>query len=316
MKKRIKSLIGMIIALTMILPTVLPVATPVSAQNPYGFNDFPTGWSAPAMSHAVENGLIYGKSEDRICPTDNLTRAEMATIINRAFGATVAKDISAFSDVAQSAWYYNEIKKAYNMQNLYGDAGGTMRPDAFIIREEAIAIVARAMVLSGYSASNLDKFNDKDQISDWAVDPLASMVANGYVNGDEKSNMNPKAFITREEFAQLLHNIVKHYYDAEDGVTTFNENVMINEPTTSLSDLVVNGDLILGDGVGTSTIVLKNVKVTGRILIRGATHISFENSNFAGGVTVKNVNDVVHFDHFSDEVHFNDMQRTSNNKFL
>ncbi len=308
MRKRVKSLIGMIIAMTMILPTALPVTTPVSAQNSYGFNDFPTGWSAPAMSHAVENGLIYGKSEDRICPTDNLTRAEMATIINRAFGATVEKDISAFSDVAQSAWYYNEIKKAYNMQTLYGDAGGTMRPDAFIIREEAIAIVARAMVLSGYSASNLDKFNDKDQIADWAVDPLASMVANGYVNGDEKSNMNPKAFITREEFAQLLHNIVKHYYDAEDGVTTFNGNVMINEPTTSLSDLVVNGDLILGDGVGTSNIVLKNVKVTGRILIRGATHISFKNSNFGGGVTVKNVNDVVHFDHFSDEVHFNDMQ--------
>ncbi|MBQ2896936.1 MAG: InlB B-repeat-containing protein [Clostridia bacterium] len=310
MKKCVKSLISMIIALTMLMPTALPVFADnsVPADSLYGFVDFPTGWSKTAMAHAVENGLIYGKTSERIYPHDNLTRAEMATIINRAFGSTVTKDISAFADVSQSQWYYNDIKKAYNMQTLYGDAGGTMRPDAFIIREEAIAIVARAMVLSGYAASNLDKFKDKADISDWAIDPLASMAACGYVNGDEKSNMNPKAFITREEFAQLLHNIIKHYYNEEDGITTFKGNVMVNKPFTSLSNLVINGDLILGDGVGTSTIVLKNVKVTGRILIRGATHISFENSNFEGGVTVKNVNDVVHFDHFSDEVHFNYMK--------
>jgi len=297
MNKHIKSIISIIVALTMLIPGSLPVF----ADNLYGFKDFPTGWSEAAMSHAVGNGLIYGKSSDRIAPEDNLTRAEMATIVNRAFGATVEKDISAFSDVSESAWYYKDIAKAYNMQTLYGDASGTMRPDDFIIREEAIAIVARAMVLSGYSASNLDRFKDKADISDWAIDPLASMAANGYVNGDESSNMNPKAFITREEFAQLLYNIIKHYYNPDNKQEVYKGNLMLNKPDISLENIKVDGDLVLGDGVGKSIINLTNVEITGRLLVRGAAQITLKNVTAGGGVTVKNVNRTVHFNNYEYE---------------
>ncbi len=297
MRKCIRALISLVLALVMITPVALPVA----ADSSYGFIDFPTGWSAPAMAHAVANGIIYGKTENTIAPGDNLTRAEMGTIINRAFGATIGKDISAFSDVSASAWYYEEIKKSYNMQTMYGDEGGTMRPDAPIIREEAIAIVARAMVLSGYSASELNKFNDKAEVAGWAVDPVASMVANGYVNGDDKSNLNPKAYITREEFAQLIYNIIKHYYNKDAKSESYQGNLMLNKPDISLENITVNGDLILGDGVGTSKITLTNIDIKGRLLVRGAAQITLKNVTTAKGVVVKNVNGTVHFDNYRDE---------------
>ena len=297
MRKCFKSLLVAMLALVMLIPTALPAA----ADNSYGFKDFPTGWSAPAMSHAVANGIIYGKTSDRIAPEDNLTRAEMATIINRAFGATVKGDISKFTDVDPSAWYYEEIQKAYNMQTLYGDAGNTMRPDAPIIREEAIAIVARAMVLSGYSASNLDKFKDKGEIADWAIDSLASMTANGYVNGDETSKVNPKANITREEFAQLIYNIIKHYYNPNAKSDEYQGNLMLNKPDISLENITVNGDLILGDGVGTSKITLTNITIKGRLLVRGAAQITLKDVTTGKGVVVKNVNGTVHFDNYRDE---------------
>jgi len=297
MRKCIKSLISIVLMLAMLMPTAMPV----TADGAYGFSDFPTGWSAPAMAHAVENGIIYGKSSDRIAPEDFLTRAEMAAIINRAFGATVKKDISKFSDVSASEWYYADIQKAYNMQTLYGDDGNTMRPDEPIIREEAIAIIARAMVLSGYSASNVDRFVDKAQIADWAVDPIASMAANGYVNGDEASRVTPKANITREEFAQLMYNIVKHYYNPNAKNETYQGNLMLNKPGISLKDITVNGDLILGDGVGTSVITLTNIDIKGRLLVRGAAQITLKNVTTGKGVVVKNVNGTVHFDNYREE---------------
>ena len=54
-RKCVKSLISILLALVMIVPTALPVM----ADNSDGFSDFPTGWSAPAMAHAVKNGIIY-----------------------------------------------------------------------------------------------------------------------------------------------------------------------------------------------------------------------------------------------------------------
>ena len=93
-----------ITALIMTLLMILSSFTNVIAATPSDFVDFPTGWSKEAVTAAVNNGLLNGRTANTIVPEGNLTRAEMATIINRAFGATVEKNISAFWDVPADAW--------------------------------------------------------------------------------------------------------------------------------------------------------------------------------------------------------------------
>lgn len=54
------------------------------------FIDMPSNWAAAPLENAVKNGLISGYDTAKgkeIRPNGKLTRAEMAAMINRAFGA-------------------------------------------------------------------------------------------------------------------------------------------------------------------------------------------------------------------------------------
>lgn len=290
----------------LVLLISMPIAFSALASSPSDFVDFPTGWSNEAVTAAVSNGLINGRSANKIEPEGNLTRAEMATIINRAFGATIEKSISSFSDVSPNEWYYHEIAKAYNMQTFQGDASGTMRPDAFITREEVFAVIARALVLETTDYSSLERFNDKYAISEWAKTYAAVLAAKGYVNGDTIGNLNPLANITREEFAQIMHNIVKTYH-ITSGTHTYAgpDSTLIRTGGVTLSNVTVEGDLILGDGVGKGDVTLINVTIKGRLLARGGEgKVTLTNTTVAGGVVVKDVNGIVNFNNYRAEAPF------------
>lgn len=79
------------------------------------FRDYQrTAWYADCMDAAVKNGLLRGNDQGLLRPDGNLTRAEMAAIMNRAFGAYQTADISQFrkqrrtfyfEDASKSVWY-------------------------------------------------------------------------------------------------------------------------------------------------------------------------------------------------------------------
>ena len=297
-----KRIISMLLTIAMLL-TMVPATFAASASD---FTDFPTGWSKEAMAFSVDNGLLNGKSANRIEPVANLTRAEMATIINRAFGAKVTADISRYSDVKQSDWFYVEMQKAVNMQTFNGDGNGRLRPNDAITREEVMAVIARAMVLEQTDYSPLNKFADSGKFADWAKPYAAALVAGGYVNGLGNGKINPKVNITREEFAQLMYNIFKTYISEQgtyNSVTPKN-CVMINQSNVALNNVTIYGDLVLGDGVGSGFISLTNVKIMGRLLARGG-NITLTNVTTENGVVVKNVNGTTHFNNFKTEPVFN-----------
>lgn len=307
-----------ITALIMTLLMILSSFANVIAATPSDFVDFPTGWSKEAVTAAVNNGLLNGRTANTIVPEGNLTRAEMATIINRAFGATVEKNISAFWDVPADAWYYHEVAKAYNMQTFQGDAAGTMRPEDFITREEVFAVIARALVLETSDYSSLGRFYDAGYISDWAKPYAAILVSKGYVNGDTSGNINPLSNITREEFAQIMHNIVKTYYTvAGDYNYTGPSSSLIRSGNVTLSNVTIEGDLILGDGVGKGNVTLNNVTIKGRLLARGGEgKVTLTNTTVAGGVVVKDVNGIVNFNNYRKEAPFAGIREITKATFL
>ena len=307
-----------ITALIMTLLMILSSFANVIAATPSDFVDFPTGWSKEAVTAAVNNGLLNGRTANTIVPEGNLTRAEMATIINRAFGATVEKNISAFWDVPADAWYYHEVAKAYNMQTFQGDAAGTMRPEDFITREEVFAVIARALVLETSDYSSLGRFYDAGYISDWAKPYAAILVSKGYVNGDTSGNINPLSNITREEFAQIMHNIVKTYYTvAGDYNYTGPSSSLIRSGNVTLSNVTIEGDLILGDGVGKGNVTLNNVTIKGRLLARGGEgKVTLTNTTVAGGVVVKDVNGTVNFNNYRKEAPFAGIREITKATFL
>ena len=101
-----------ILALFLATVSCLSLAVSASAANTVNrkatdFRDYDrTAWYAEAVSAAVDNGLLYGKSSTILDPNGDMTRAEMAAIINRSFGCYKTADISQYKDVSNSKWYY------------------------------------------------------------------------------------------------------------------------------------------------------------------------------------------------------------------
>ena len=85
-----------ILALFLSVVTCLSLAVSASAANTTtrkatDFKDYDAkAWYAEAVSAAVDNGLLYGKSKTQLDPNGLLTRAEMAAITNRSFGCYTA----------------------------------------------------------------------------------------------------------------------------------------------------------------------------------------------------------------------------------
>ena len=228
------------------------------------FSDMPDNWATAALKKAVENNLLAG-SDGKIMPDASLTRAQMATIMSRAFGATELADISSFSDVKEDAWYYEYMAKAVKMGVFKGD-GASLNPENNITREEAFTVLARAFALENAGADVLVDFVDKDSVSSWAVPTVAAIVKNNYAKGSD-GYLNPNSNITRAEFAVLMDNIVKVYITSPGVCNSVEKgNVVVRTNGVTFSGVKIEGDLILGPSIIAKGVILKNSSVTGRIV--------------------------------------------------
>ena len=276
-----KNTIAMVLAGAMLLPSN------AFAADLSQYRDFPNDWSAKSLEQAIDDGLLNG-SNGMIDAKGLLTRAQMAAIVSRAFGAAKTASLDDYRDVLPSAWYYSDMGKAVKMGAFQG-ANGLLNPDAPITREEAFTVLARAFALEGGSSATLKDFVDGGTVSSWASESVAALVAGGYVNG-ANGMLNLKNNITRAEFAKVITGMAASYVGAE-GVSgkTVEGNMVVRESGASLSGMTINGDLIIADSA--DKVSLDNVKVTGRIVIRGAsTEASLKNCSAGKGVLVSNPN--------------------------
>ena len=249
------------------------------------FEDMPTDWSADAVQSAVTNGLLSGK-DGLIAAADNLTRAEMATIITRAFNAEVEDDIS-FTDVKTDAWYKSAVAKAVHMGAMNGSGSNGFTPAASVTRQEVFVVLARVLKLADGSAEDLAAFSDADKTASWAAPAVAALVKAGYVSGSNGA-LNPTGNITRAEFAQVMYNIFHNAYLNE--AATYEEvdgdNVIISIANVTLKGVEVKGDVVVADGVGDGDVFLEDVTIGGRLVVRGG---GMNSIHVKGKTTVDNV---------------------------
>lgn len=118
------------------------------------FSDVPRdAWYFPYVEAAARAGWIKG---DRDCygtgtrpctarPADRVNRAEMATLLQRAYRLAYLGIAPDFSDNARGQWYHDPIQTAADHCILEGDGGTTrVRPAASMNRAEMVVIFDRA----------------------------------------------------------------------------------------------------------------------------------------------------------------------------
>jgi len=265
------------------------------------FSDMPPekSWSYDALSFAIENKLLTGTSAGQIDPNGKLTRVQLAAIMNRIFGATKEADLSGYSDLTDS-WTSTQLAIAAQMGIMTGYGDHTMRPYAYVTREQAFAVVGRAILLtksSGAAAAIEANFSDGDQVGEWAQNTIGAMVKAGYIHGNN-GKLEPKSEITRAQFAQLIYNIFTKMVSSTDTFTN-NGSVVLRTGDVTLKDCIIRGDLIIADGVGEQDVILDGVTVTGRLIVRGGASDTVQvinNSAVSGGISVCKTTGAVRID--------------------
>ena len=267
-----KRILAMLLAVASCLSLAVSASAASTARKATDFKDFDrNAWYADAVSAAVDNGLLYGKSSTIIDPNGDMTRAEMAAIINRSFGCYKAADISQYKDVSKSKWYYKDVALAVQMGTYNGRSSSAMAPDSPITRQEAMTVVARALELDydAYAKTDLSAFSDRSEISNWAMPYVRAMVGADYIHGRGKI-LAPLDNITRAEFAQIFHNIIGSYITVKGSYDKdIKGSVLIRTDEVTLQNMTVDGDLIIGCGAADGKITLDNVTVKGRLLVWG-----------------------------------------------
>lgn len=232
----------------------------------------PSGWAKKALTFCVEQGILNGDQNGDLAPTNSATRAQLAAMMVRLFGAQLEADISGYQDVSATAWYYAELSRAVAM-GIFEGSGGKLTPNNKITREQAFAVLSRAFGVAAETTDSLDEFSDRGKVSQWALYNVAGMLEAGYVHGNTNGTLNPKGNITRQELAQVLYNALDCITTDPDALT--GKRNLYTGPIEGLAGKTIDGDLILSCSCG-ETVTLDGFTVTGRLVLQlaGAKNVT------------------------------------------
>ncbi len=109
------------------------------------FSDVPRShWAAGWIEAMHREGLVAGCGGGRFCPSDALTRAQLAALVTGVAGHDPATPRAAFADVPQTHWAAGWIEAARAHGIMSGCASGRFCPDAKATRAQLAAVVIAA----------------------------------------------------------------------------------------------------------------------------------------------------------------------------
>ena len=163
--------------------------------------------------------------EDRpIAPHDNITRAEIATIIFRLIEDQTREEhwrqTNPFNDVALEQWFNNAISTTTHMGLFRGITENTFAPGQDITRAELAAVLVRFMErdqIGQFSAAvpaSGDAFPD---IADhWAKEYINRAAEKGWVRGFPDGTFGPRQVITRAEAAAMINRMFERLIESPE----------------------------------------------------------------------------------------------------
>ncbi|MBD2198909.1 MULTISPECIES: DUF1565 domain-containing protein [Calothrix] len=171
------------------------------------FNDVPTGYWAKAYIEALSSQkIIAGFPDGTFKPNDPVTRAQFATIINKAFAPPAKRPAIQFKDVKSDFWAFAAIQSAYQSQFVSGYPDGTFKPQQQIPRVQALVALASGLNLTTDNQNILSFYTDAAQIPKYALNQIAAATAKQLVvNYPTVKQLNPNRDATRAEVAAFVY---------------------------------------------------------------------------------------------------------------
>ena len=290
--KNLKKIISALLVV-MLLTAVFPPGVIASASAVTSYRDVSGHWAAGSINRFNRLGFIDPDvfTGVNFRPDRHITRVEFFSLLVRALGATAKADVTSFNDLADQPAHIRDIVAIANQMGIaQGHTDGSMRPNSNLLRQEAATLAARAMGMSSVADWTLSKFHDGNFVSPYARTFVAAFVEKGLMIGYPDGTIRPGAFITRAEAVRILDNLFTHVYMPETGILNvyMQGALLVQTPGAELVDSVIDGDVIIGDGIGNGRVVLRNCTINGRLIVRGGgpNTVTVSNTSVSDGIYV------------------------------
>ena len=254
------------------------------------FPDITGHWAEPYINSAINKGITTGYSDGTFKPDKPVTRAEFASMMNKALGNAETTPIT-FTDVPSSEWYYSDVSKSVAAAYVSGYDNNSFKPNNPITREEAAVMISR--IVPGYGTTgNLRSFGDYESISDWALTGMQKSNGKGYVGAYNDGDLHPKDKLTRAQTVKIICDIIDNETIVSEAPSVkaaginltgkiYSNGVIIpkdlSDNSATIDNCVVMGDLTIQGG-GSNSIVINNSRIV---------HCSVENNSSAVRVVAK-----------------------------
>lgn len=175
-------------------------------------------WYADAVRYVYEHDLMAGYGGDLFGPNDELSRAQFCQIIYNMEDQPTVTGSSAFTDVADGAWYANAVTWAAENGIVGGYGGGLFGPEDNITREQFAAILYRYAQAKGYGTTasfDLSAYGDVSDVSAWAISAMQWACGKDIINGTSPTTLAPQGTATRAQAATMLQRFCEQYSQNE-----------------------------------------------------------------------------------------------------
>ncbi|OPZ84067.1 MAG: Endo-1,4-beta-xylanase A precursor [Firmicutes bacterium ADurb.Bin419] len=163
-------------------------------------------WAINAIDMLYGKGIIQGVGNGAFAPGRYTKRGDFTIMMVKALNLEVGFTEN-FKDVKADSYYYKAIGIAKELGIVKG-SGEYFDPEGNITRQDMMVIMLKALEVKGVNIEKagdeyLDRYQDKNKISAYAMDAVAYLTKHGIVNGSE-GRVNPLNFATRAELAVII----------------------------------------------------------------------------------------------------------------
>ncbi|MDT9722157.1 S-layer homology domain-containing protein [Paenibacillus sp. ClWae2A] len=186
--------------------------------NPQDFEDARSHWGKTDVNNIAARLDLKGNGDNTFSPNRQVTRSEFAEIVVLGLGL-MRQDApqNLFPDVNDSAWFRSAVALANEFGIVRGYDNGNFYGNQEITREQGFAMVARAYRLIEPEAaispdqmnSELERYSDAADVSNWAKEDVAQLIAAGIIQGNGPEVLSPKTTMTRAEVTALIARMLK-----------------------------------------------------------------------------------------------------------
>ncbi len=162
-------------------------------------------WANDVINKLSAQGYISGYPDGTFKPNNNITRAEFATVLVKAYKLPVSAG-KAFDDTTNH-WARDYITTAYDAGIAAGYNEHSFGPEDLITREQMAVMIAKAATIEVIAAEI--PFKDSGETSAWARDALTAVAQKGIMQGYPDGTFNPRQNATRAEATMVIANALK-----------------------------------------------------------------------------------------------------------